>query len=277
MLGRKMSFTRLQKLAMKYGFFARFFPEGTEGDEVDADGNAVDGAIADSEQADLKDNKEFDKVRQQSDQHKANAERANEKTNEVTEQLEAANSRTAELEQQLEEAKSAASDAGVDIDKMDLKDFTETDVDIVRAIKSLNAEMKTVKSENKGLKETANKFKTDQATKAATSEKDKAYQSLLSDLDKDYGAENRNVAVKAFEAKVTAGEVKGGPAKATRILEGCYKAAAADSTKTGKKASVRLDSVTGGGEEINYSGLELTEGTLDEVTDQAGKILNKGS
>lgn len=271
-----MSFTRLQKLAMKYGFFARFLPDGTE-DEVDADGNAVDGAIEDSEKADLKDNKEFDKVRQQLQQHQANAERANEKATEATGQLETANSEVASLKEQLEEAKSVASDAGIDIDKLDEKDFTDSDIDLVKSIKFLNTKIGTVESKNKTLEETAGKFKADQLQKAADSQKDKNYQAVLGKMDKKYGAENRNIAVKAFEAKIKAGEIDSGAANATLALIECYEEAKKADKKTTNKTSVRLDSGTGGDTEINFSGLELTEGTLDEVTEQAGKILNKGS
>ena len=247
-----------------------------ENDEVDADGNAVDGAIADSEKADLKDNKEFDKVQQQSDQHEANATKARADATEKGEQLEAATNEVADLKTQLEEAKSAASDQGIDISKLDEKNFTDTDIDLVRSIKFINKKLETVESENKGLKKTADDFKTDQVKKATDSARDKAYQAILSKMDKKHGAENRNEAVKAFQAKVDAGEIDG-PADASFILGECYEAAAKAGVTTKKKTSVRLDSVTGGGEEINYSGLELTEGTLDEVAEQAGKILNKGS
>lgn len=265
-----MSVTRLELLAKKYGPFARFIPDGNEDD-------GLDGAIDESNKADLKNNPEFDKVQQQADQERANATRAREESAEKTTQLEEANSTVASLQQQLEEARVDASKAGIDLDKLDEGDFSDTDVELVRHIKALGKKVKTVESKNKALEETADKFKTNEAKKAAASEKDRAYQDLLSDMDADYGPENRNEAVKTFEAKVAAGEVKGGPAKATRILEKCYRDAAKASAATGKKKGVGLDPGSGGGSGITLSGLELTEGTLDEVAAQASKTKSNSS
>ena len=99
--GKKMSFTkRLEHLHSKYGWNVRFTPGGNEGEGEDDDG-VLDNAIDDATKADLKDNPEFDKVRQEADQERANAKKAREAADEATSKLEQANSQLEELQQQI--------------------------------------------------------------------------------------------------------------------------------------------------------------------------------
>ena len=263
-----MSITRILKLAEIYGPFARFFPEGNE---------AVDDALKDAENADLKDNAEFDKVRQQADQEKANAARARETAEAATSQLNEANSQVDDLKAQLAEANAKAETAGIDIE-LDEEDYSDGDVAIVKSIKALNKKIDAKDVEITSLKKDAKDSKAKDAVKEASAQQEAQYQGLLDDMDEDYGPEYRNAAVTAFEALRAAGKVTGGPAKATRMLEKCYRDAVkakATKEKDAAKNGVRLDTGSGGGDGIGYSGVELKAGSLEDVTAQAGKLLNK--
>jgi chromosome segregation ATPase len=267
-MSKKMSITRILKLAELHGPFARFSPEGNE---------AVDDAIKDAENADLKDNKEFDKVRQQAQQFEANATKSREAAEAATAQLTTANSQVESLKAQLDEANAKASAGNVNVE-LDEKDYSDTDLALVRSIKAIQKQVETKDVELKALAKKATDFETNRATTDAKVAQEERYQELLSDMDVDYGPEYRNAAVTAFDAKVAAGEVTGGPAKATRILEKCYKdAVSAAKAKDAKneKEGVRLDSGSGGGGGESLSGVELTAGSLEDVTAQAGKLLNK--
>lgn len=268
MMSKKMSFTRIQKLAEMYGPFVRFFPEGSE--------EAVDDAIKDAEDADLKDNKEFNKVRQQVDQEKANALKAREETQAATEQLAEAKSSVDDLKAQLADA---TAKIGVDED-VELKESDypiDTDLALVKSIKAINKKLEAKDAQIATLTKDASAVKAEKQTTQDKADQEAAYQDMLNDLDEDYGPQFRNAAVTEFEAKFQAGEVKGGPAKATRILEKCYKdAVKAEATKEAdsKKKGVQLDSGSGGGSGENLSGITLTKGSLEDVTKQAAAVLN---
>lgn len=267
-MSKKMSIARTLKLAEIYGPFARFSPDGNE---------AVDNAIKAAEEAELEGNAAFDKARQAADQEKANAAKAREKADAATTQLGEANSQVEALKQQLAEANAKADAAGVSVE-LDEKNYSDTDLVLVKSIKALEKKLEVKDVQINNLNQKATDFESNRAANDAKATQEAQYQELLNDMDVDYGPEHRNAAVIAFEKKVAAGEVTGGAAKATRILERCYK----DSVKAAKakeaeikKGNVTLDSGSGGGTNINFSGVKLKSGSLEDVTAQAGKVLNK--
>jgi chromosome segregation ATPase len=267
---RKSMNTRITELAKMYGPFARFTPDGNE---------AVNDAIKDAESADLKDNAEFDKVRQQSQQHEANATKAREQATAATSQLTEANTQNESLKAQLAVANAKAESAGINID-LNEADYSDTDLPIVKAIKALEKKLETKDAQIDNLTKKASDFESNRAVEDAKTVQEAQYQELLNDMDVDYGPEYRNAAVIAFEKKVADGEVTGGAAKATRMLEKCYKDAVAavkakEAKSVIKDGKVKLDSGSGGGSAVNYGGVEITAGSLEDVTAQAGKILNK--
>jgi hypothetical protein len=267
-MSNKMSVTRIEKLAKMYGPSVRFSPEGNE---------AVDEAIKAAEEADLIGNAAFDKVQQKADQEKANAAKARERADAADANLAESNSTVEALKSQLAEATAKAAAGGIDV-KLDKSQYSDTDLPIVNAIEAINKKLEAKDVEINNLKQKATDFETNKANETAKANQDAQYQELLNDMDVDYGPEYRNAAVTAFEAKVAAGEVKGGAAKATRILEKCYK----DAVKVVKakeadieKGKVTLDSGSGGGTGVSFSGVELKSGSLEDVTSQAGAVLNK--
>lgn len=266
-MSKKMSIARIHKLAEMYGPSVRFTPDGNE---------AVDGALEDSAKADLENNPEFDKVRQQAQQHEGNAKRARADADAATSQLTEANTENESLKAQLAEAKANAATGNVE--ELKESDYSDTDVAIVRTIKNLEKKLDAKSVEINNLKKKADDYETTNANDAAKAEQEAQYQGLLNDMDEDYGPQYRNAAVTAFDAKVKAGEVTGGAAKATRILEKCYKdavKAVKDKEADIAKGKVTLDNGSGGGSGMNYGGVELQAGSLEDVTAQAGKILNK--
>jgi hypothetical protein len=268
-MSKRMSITRIQKLATMYGPFARFSPDGNE---------AVDEAIKAAEEADLEGNAAYDKVRQAADQEKANATKAREATVAANSQLTEANSQNEALKTQLAEAQAKADAGGVDIELKE-SDYSETDIALVRSIKKIQKQLEAKDVEIGNLNKKASDFESNKATETAKATQEAQYQELLDDMDVDYGPEHRNAAVAMFQKKLDAGEVKGGAAKATRILERCYKdAVKAEKAKEteANKGKVRLDSGQGGGSPVTYGdGVELKAGSLEDVTAQAGKLLNK--
>ena len=268
-MSKKMSITRIQNLANTYGPSVRFTPEGSEG--------AVDDALEDAEGADLKDNAEFDKVLQQSQQHEGNAKRAKAEAEAATSQLATAASQNETLKRQLAEATAKAATANVNIE-LNEDDYSDTDLALVRSIKTLNKKIDSKDAVINALKKDVNDSKAEKVSTQAQADQEAQYHELLNDMDEDYGVQYRNAAVKEFEALHKDGKVVGGAAKATRMLEKCYKNAVkaeADKEAAKKKDGVRLDSGSGGGGGVNLSGIALTEGSLEEVTAQADKLLNK--
>ncbi|GEM_PF-3696294 len=68
------------------------------------------------------------------------------------------------------------------------------------------------------------------------------YEDLLTDLDTEYGADCRNAAVQKFNELASDGKVpKGNPAKATRIMERCYKEAKATQQPVVKKSHINVE------------------------------------
>jgi chromosome segregation ATPase len=265
-----MSITRILKLAKKYGPFVRFSPDGNE--------DAAAEALKAAEKADLENNDEFNKVKQQAAQHEANATKAREATEAANSQLTEATSQNEALKTQLAEAQSKAAQSGVGVELKE-SDYSDTDIALVRSIKNIQKQLEAKDVEIGNLNKKASDFESNKATETAKATQEAQYQELLDDMDNDYGPEHRNAAVAMFQKKLDAGEVKGGAAKATRILEKCYKdIVAAEKAKDAdaNKGKVRLDSGQGGGTPVTYGdGVELTAGSLEDVTAQAGKLLNK--
>lgn len=222
--------------------------------------------------------KDFDKERQQRDQDAANQRKYQEAQAEADEARQEAQrlaQEKAELEQKLADAQLKAEEEGVVIPELDENEYQDTDVPIVKAIKglqkALDAKDKRIKNLEK-VKDDLLKERQEDAEKAA---RNKVYDGLLDDLDAEYGAQHRNAAVAAFDKLLKAGEVpKGNPAKATRIMEKCYKDVAAAAKKSKSDDSVNLDSGTGGNAPGSMSTLKLKPGSLEEVEAQVAAAIN---
>lgn len=260
-----LSEKRILRLAAKYGPFVRFYPEGTE------EKDALDGAIKDGEKAELEGNKEWDKTRQRADQEAANAKKAREELSETQTELETAQSETESLKAKLAEAETKAAQAGITEIKLDESEYQGTDLNLVRAIKSLKQELLASNKETKALKDKAAGYEDRDRKEQAKLAQNSNYEELLSDLDDEYGADCRNEALKKFNEMCKSGEVpKGNPTKATRAMEKCYKEVKAKSKET-KKSSLSLDTGSGGGNTPNLTGSNIKEGSLDDVDAQISK------
>lgn len=267
-----LSEVRIQRLAKLYGPNLRFYPDGSE---------ALDKAIDEGEKAQRTPEEQaaIDKARaaeQAVEQEKATARRANEAARESQSRAEALQQEKDALQQKLEEAEAKAAQAGIKDVELNEEDYEhESDQKLVRAINALKLSLTSKDKELTGVKKKISDYEAqirrEKADEAATSQ----YEELLSDLDEEYGAENRNAAVEKFNELIRDGKVpKGQPAKAARIMEKCYKEVKAEKGKE-KKADIPLDSGSGGGESPNLSGIEVKEGSLDEVAAQYGAALGK--
>lgn len=267
-MSKKMSITRILKLAEMYGPFVRFSPEGNQ---------AVDEAIKAAEEAELEGNAAFDKARQAADQERANATKARAAAEVANSQLSVVNSQLESLKTQLEEATAKASAGNVDIE-LNEEDYSDTDLALVKSIKALNAKIDAKDAKINNLEKKASDFESSKAAESARSAQEAQYQELLNDMDEDHGPQYRNAAVTAFEALRAAGKTTNSAPKNTRLLEKCYvnaKNAVKAKEANIAKGNVRLDSGSGGGSNTLLSGVELKSGSLEYVTAQAGKILNK--
>ena len=283
MLRNKARIEVLEKLARVHGPFARFTPDGNEGndDEVVVE-DALGTVIKDGEDDELKDNAEFDKVKQQADQFKANAARSKVAADQANTSLDAAKTENESLKQQLEVAKNKAEEAGIENIELNEDDYEhDTDKKMVQAINSLNKQIKAKDTRISGLETAKKGWEDDQRKGQAARQTNAAYEELLSDLDGDYGPECRNAAVKAFNELAATGEItKGSPAKATRAMEKCYKdaKAAIEKVKKGKKDTpLNLDPGSGGGDGTpNLSGIEIKDGqSLDDAVKQIASSTSK--
>lgn len=231
--------------------------------------DALDGAIKEGEKAELKDNKEFEKTRQRADQEAANAKKAREELSESQSELETAQSENESLKTKLAEAEDKAAQAGIKDVNLDESDFEGTDLQLVRAIKSLKEEQVVKDKEIKSLKDKAAGYEEQDRKDKEAQARNSNYEELLTGLDSEYGADCRNDAVAKFNEMIDKGEVpKGNPIKATRAMEACYKAVkAAQSTKK-EKSSLPLDSGSGGGSSPSLSGTTIPDGlSLDEAVE----------
>lgn len=291
---KMLAIARISRLAEKYGPFVRFYPEGSEGTgegiekheetPIEDPDKKPDGALESAIEAGEKaaktpeEQKAIDDARkseQQLEQEKANAERAREVARQAQTDLAAANSETEKLKEQLAAAEAKATEAGIADVELDEKEYEGTDLAIVRAIKAVNQKIAAKDTEIKSLQKKATGYETQAAKDEATAAQNSAYEELLTDLDTEYGADIRNDALKLWQEKVKDGKVpKGKPAQATRIMERCYKEAktAKEKASTKKdKSGLPLDKGSGGGETPNLSGVEIKEGSLDEVDAQVAK------
>lgn len=255
---------RLHKL---YGFNVRF--------DRDSD-DPVDKAITDAEKKELEDNPEFEKTRQRADQEAANAAKARERAAEAEGNLDSARSENEQLKEQLAEAEAKAAEAGIEDVELDEADYEGTDLALVKAIKGLNDKIGLKDKEIKGLKDLGKKYEQQEQGKAAQNASQVEYDELLSGLDEDYGVDCRNAAVKAFQQLRDEGKIlKGSPAKATRLMEKCYKDArkAKDAAKK-KDKSLNLDTGSGGGSLPQLEGKEIPDDlSLDDAVEAYGKAV----
>ncbi len=267
---------RAIRLAGIHGPFVRFEGEGNEG-KKDALDEAIktgeEAAKTPEEQSAIDDAR---KAEQQLEQEQSNTRRANEAATQAQSALETANSENESLQEQLDDALAKASVAGITEVELNEDDYeTATDKVLVKAIKNIEARQEAKDKEIAELKKKATAYEANAAKKEATEAGNAAYEELLTDLDGEYGADCRNEAVVAFNQLRTDGKIpQGRPAKATRAMEACYKAAkkAKDKAKDeSKKLNLDLDTGGGGGSAIDLKGVEIKEGSLDDVDAQIAK------
>jgi len=260
---------RALRLAEIYGPFVRFYSEGSEGNDDD---DAMKKAKEDDEKAKQQEKEKFEKDRQRADQEAANARRAREELSETQVNLETAQTENEQLKKQLAAAERKAVEAGIEDTDLDESQYDGSDLALVKSIKSLKKRDEANKLEIAELKKKAVSYEEQARIEKAAEDRNQLYEGLLTDLDEEYGADCRNEAVKKFTELANEGKVpKSNPAKATRVMERCYKEvkAAKEKAKTGKdKSSLSLDSVSGGGDVLKLSGAKIKEGSLAEVRAQ---------
>lgn len=104
-------------------------------------------------------------------------------------------------------------------------------------------------------------------------QRDAVYEELLFDLDSEYGAEYRDEAVRLFNQLAAEGKVpKGNPAKATRIMERCYKEAKATQPQPSKYMSrlnkAYVDSLMADEHPDSPKPSRKSRGIVDELLDE---------
>lgn len=253
----------------------------SEQEEKATETEVLDSAIKDGEEAARtpEEQSQIDKARrdeQMLEQERANTARANETARQAQSDLETTKSQNETLKEQLAAAEAKAAEAGIKDVELDESSFEGTDLALVKSIKSLGEQVKAKDARIAALEKKATGYEDQDRQDRATQARNTAYEELLTDLDGEYGADCRNEAVKAFNQLIADGKVpKGSPAKATRAMEKCYKEAKAakakDKTDKEKSSPLPLDSGSGGGSAPNLSGVEIKEGSLDEVAEQVGK------
>lgn len=285
---KKDKMARVLRLAEKYGPFVRFYPNGSEDDDLNPekrhdeepveDGSIKEGEKKKEQKPSPAEQSAIDKARaseQQLEQEQANTARANEFARQAQSDLESAKSETEKLREQLATAEAKATEAGIATVELDEKEYEGTDLAMVKAIKGLGEKLKAKDKQIASLEKKAEGYEQQDRKDKATQASNSAYEELLGDLDGEYGADCRNEAVKQFNKLASEGKVPiGRPEKATRLMEKCYKDAKAAKTKDKAdkdKPSLPLDSGSGGGETPNLSGVEIKEGSLDEVDAQVAK------
>ena len=281
-LKKERMLARILRLAKMHGPFVRFYPEGTEGTESD-DGDALDVAIEEGEKAERtpEEQSKIDKSRRNEqllEQEQANSARANEAARQAQDSLESAKTANEQLKEQLAAAEAKAAEAGIGNTELDESDYEGTDLAMVKSIKALDAKIKAKDARIAGLEKKAMTYEQQQQQEIAIQQRNSAYEELLADLDTEYGTDCRNDAVKKFQELSAKGKVtKGNPAKATRIMEKCYKEVKAAKEKVNKdKSSLSLDSGSGGGNAPSLSGVKIKAGSLDDVQKQYAAATTKG-
>ena len=258
---------KLEMLAKIHGPFARFYPGG-----VELAPNPLDEEVKTPD-----DQAAIDKARladQQLEQERGNARRAIDKANAAQASVDAANAENEKLKELLEAANAKAIEAGIKSVELDEADYEGSDLKIIQSIKALEAKIEAKDQRIAGLEVTVKTAEQKRQAEKAAAETNSAYEELLSDLDKEYGADCRNAAVKAFEILAENGEVSSSrPGKATRALEKCYRDAKAAKAKPVKKDTLDLDAGSGGGISPNLKGISVQEGSLEDVAKQYGKAI----
>lgn len=255
----------------------RFHPEGEGDGDGDGDGSGDAGSGNAAEEAVIKEaaNKAaketdvFDKERQRGDQEAANALRARESAQAATQQLETvqAENETMKAEKADLEAKLQKS-AGQGAPKLNVEDYdTPSDQNLVRAIKGLEEKLEASDRRTADLEKTKDELIANRQADREAVATNKTYNALLDDLDDEYGASHRNVAVAEFTALREDGKIKPGAVAGTRQMEKCYKnALKAAKDKGGKnKDSLNLDTGQGGGESPGLRRTEFKKGSLEDV------------
>lgn len=211
----------------------------------------------------------WDEQQQRADQEAANSKKAREELSERQSELETSQSENESLKTKLAEAETKAAQAGIKDVNLDESDFQGTDLQLVRAIKSLKEEQVVKDQEIKTLKDKATGYEEQDRKDKEAQARSSNYEELLTGLDSEYGADCRNDAVAKFNEMIDKGEVpKGNPIKATRAMEACYKEVKAAQSKDKKKSSLPLDSGSGGGNAPSLSGTKLPRGlSLDELVE----------
>lgn len=222
----------------------------------------------------------WDEQQQRADQEAANATKARAELSETKTVLEAAQAETESLKEQLEKAEAKAAQAGIQDVELDESAYEGTDLNLVRAIKSLNQKVDAKDKEISNLNKKADGYERRDRDNQAQSVRSSAYEELLTGLDGEYGADCRNEAVKKFNEKIASGDVpKGNVIKATRAMEKCYKevkAAKAKDLKDKEKSSLTLDSGSGGGSSPSLSGEQIPDGlSLDDAVEHLAAASKK--
>lgn len=242
----------------------RYSPEGNTDDDPNA---AANKAIKDGEA-------EFNKEQQKKDQDAANerkyqaaetrAQAAEQQSVNLRAENEAAKEKLIELEAQ-------AKQAGIQNVDLKVENYSDADVPLVKAILAGREERTLIQERLDKADERENVRKKADEESAARGQRTQVFNELLTELDGDYGAQNRNAAIKEWDEKVAAGEIpKNNPARATRIMEKCYKNAKAAADKAAKESgTVTLDSGHGGGSPgPGLNKVKLKSGSLEEVAAQ---------
>jgi hypothetical protein len=241
----------------------RFFP--------DADGNPIEGEEG---------FETFDKERQAKDQKAANEQ----KYHDAQAKAEAAQVRATQAEQQrdqiaqeneankqkLADLETKALEQGIENVELDESNYTGDDVALVRAIKAQKKANDVISKRLDNLDKAKAKMEAEAQTEAAQRQRTEVFNELLTELDGDYGAQHRNAALAEWDQLVKDGKTpKGNPAKATRMLEKCYKNAKTAADKKAKDGGIDLDSGSGGGgPNVNLRRTKLTPGSLEQVSAQ---------
>ncbi len=230
----------------------------------DHDPDATDDVI---EEAETAKDAEIAKAKQMAEQEAANARRAKEQATQANERLEQLETENEANRQKLAELEAKAAETGVDVPDLDESQYQDGDVPLVKAIKALNAKIDAKDKRIAELEQAGKDREKTEAEVAAQRQRDASYNSLLDDLDGEYGAQYRNAAINAFNALVAEGKVPKDATKATLALTRCYKQAE-KAAKSNKGSDTTLDTGSGGGGNPSLTRTKLKKGSLAEVEAQ---------
>lgn len=226
---------------------------------------------------------DWDKTKQEIDQYKANVDKLAEEKRGLTEQVQAQAAQLDEAKEQratttekLESIEKQLADKaeqakGDDIDNLD-PDLN--DPILIKAIKTLRDKQtvleKQQEEKDKKIVELEAKdkaYEEKEQKQAKDDAKAKAKESILSQLDEEYGPKFRNEAVKMLQAAVDKGEVDVPQSEfvAYLALKKYYKELSDAAPKETTKKTPAID--TGGGG-VNFKEGDVKEGTLEEVAAQ---------